>query len=427
MVCVHERAFAHSHTDAEQSHKNPCAMVAACAPCKQFHSERGLLVRAFECSGHWDAMLSDELRRSQRSRHSGSSSNVSFDAKHHGARLLQLAAAQMNDGRGNEHVERFLECASLELALSKGIGVRPTSALRADIVDAAYPLYANSFGLTLRSSTHVWGAHAFDAWTRGRRPLCEDLGLNETRHAQHTLEVVRRHCHAFTSAAAAATAATAAAATATATALSQSSSTQLLALEHKLAISMARQTPRNSSNSNHAYGLFLLAELASPPQSKMSLSCIESMMPCLPYVAVLAGQLPVSDRWVNADATEALSRAPSFDHTLAAQPLPRRQPHRPNQPSGRGLQSGGRYRSDRPRLDGQPPPSGRPSLPAAACRCLQHYLLRNHSPAPFPSALGAIRRTAATAPRPSPAVPSSAAASSAAAAIATIIAVDGTA
>ena len=192
-------------------------------------SVHGLLVRAFECPGPWETMLQD-------GRDDGS--RQIFDPARHGDRLLRLSleanvtsvsgTARTTTSSSSGAVGKFIECASHEL--SSASSLRPTTALRSDVVDPEYPVFANSFGLTLRSSTtRVAGAHAFDAWSRGRRPLCEELGINESRHAAHTLEVVGRNC-------AAATIAPDPDAT---TAYKYRHGSALLALEHKLAISLA--------------------------------------------------------------------------------------------------------------------------------------------------------------------------------------------
>jgi hypothetical protein len=106
-----------------------------------------------------------------------------------------MASVNASDVR----VQQFRNCARRETSpviLRDGpwvgsAGPRPTSVLRAGSINVEYATYANSFGLVLRGSTRVVGAHAFDAWTTKRRPTCKD----EDRHAALRFEVTQQFCN----------------------------------------------------------------------------------------------------------------------------------------------------------------------------------------------------------------------------------------
>ena len=127
--------------------------ASSCEPCRRFRSERGLLVRAFECAGDWEA-LPAAFRP-----------NVSwsaFDSYTHGARLL--AAWRSGGNSSSEHARHFRECARRELQPGDR-QPRPTSVLREGAVQADRLTYANAFGLILRSST------CMSATRRTRQPV----------------------------------------------------------------------------------------------------------------------------------------------------------------------------------------------------------------------------------------------------------------
>eukprot|EP00900_Chrysochromulina_parva_P003697 jgi/Chrpa1/13328/Chrysochromulina_OHIO_Genome00019868-RA len=106
-----------------------------------------------------------------------------------------MASVNASDVR----VQQFRNCARRETSpviLRDGpwvgsAGPRPTSVLRAGSINVEYATYANSFGLVLRGSTRVVGAHAFDAWTTKRRPTCKD----EDQHAALRFEVTQQFCN----------------------------------------------------------------------------------------------------------------------------------------------------------------------------------------------------------------------------------------
>ena len=182
------------------------AFSSMCEQCIQFRGS-GLLVRAFECEGGWAAMPISEQRApaGDSEKHDdgevhlpierfGPGHASSFYPPEYGASLLARAS-----NSSDEHVQRFNACAQQEIfptILRDGpwvgsAGPRPSSLLQESAVNVQYATYANSFGLTLRDSTRVVGAHAFDAWTTKPRPACKD----EDQQAALRLEAVRLFCN----------------------------------------------------------------------------------------------------------------------------------------------------------------------------------------------------------------------------------------
>ena len=174
-------------------------MAAACEQCEQFRSQSGLLVRAFECEGNWTvvpaATLVDANALDLPIERFGPGHDSTFYPPTHGASLLALARANSS----NSLLSHFSSCAWHEMlppiqrdGLWRGTpGPRPTSLLQAGNLNLEYATYANSFGLTLRDSTRVVGAHAFDAWTTKPKPFCED----EDQQAVLRLTAVSRFCN----------------------------------------------------------------------------------------------------------------------------------------------------------------------------------------------------------------------------------------
>lgn len=161
-------------------------------------------MRAFECEGNWSTMPPAMLQRSNSAlnlpiERFGPGHNSSFYPPTYGAGLL---AHSLSSSSSDEHLGRFHQCAQREVSptiLHKGpwhgsAGPRPTSLLRDDLLNVPYATYANSFGFTLRGSTRVIGAHAFDAWTTKPRPFCE----NEESQAARRMHAVRRFCSNMT-------------------------------------------------------------------------------------------------------------------------------------------------------------------------------------------------------------------------------------
>ena len=151
---------------------------STCDECRRFYSNRGLLVRAFECdvsSGWvgWNVELGNR-----------------FVSQRDGMRLLTDPSA--------DELARFQGCGLSELKLgprdegpAHTVQGRATSILRADITDPSNPTFASNFGLTLSPKTMTAGAYAFDAWTTTNRPFCR----NETRMADLRLHFVDSFCH----------------------------------------------------------------------------------------------------------------------------------------------------------------------------------------------------------------------------------------
>lgn len=178
---------------------NSSFSVWMCEQCTRFRSGSGLLVRAFECEGSWAQMPPSSILPPDNALHLpierfGPGHGSSFYPPAYGASLLALASSNSS----SEHVNRFNECARREVfptILHDGPwvgspGTRPTSLLQESNTNVEYATYANSFGFTLRGSTRVVGAHAFDAWTTKPRPLCKDEG----QQAALRLDAVRRFC-----------------------------------------------------------------------------------------------------------------------------------------------------------------------------------------------------------------------------------------
>ena len=171
-----------------------------CEPCFQFRS-KGMLVRAFECEGNWSSLpnastvLEDDTTLHLPIERYGPGHASSFYPPAYGAPLLAMASANASDSR----VQQFRNCARAETSpalLRDGpwvgsAGPRPTSVLRAGSINVEYATYANSFGFVLRGSTHVIGAHAFDAWTTSTRPKCKD----ESQQAALRFQAVQQFCY----------------------------------------------------------------------------------------------------------------------------------------------------------------------------------------------------------------------------------------
>ena len=165
-------------------------MQKHCDECKRFHSDRGLLVRAFECSH----LTAPPLRGHHHNWNTPLSS--SFSAPRDG-RLYLLANASASK------IEAFRACGNSELAGEKWVldassrraryelgASRPASVLRADLADPQQPTFAGNFGITLRSTAIITGAYAFDAWTTANRPFCTAEG----EQAASRLAAVEREC-----------------------------------------------------------------------------------------------------------------------------------------------------------------------------------------------------------------------------------------
>ena len=178
-------------------------MSSSCGQCNQFRSARGLLVRAFECEGDWHSMRSGRATAAATAANGlhlpieryGPGHVSSFYPPAYGASLLELASRNSSDTR----LSVFNKCAQREVnppiqRVGRWVGSagpRPTSLLLEKGINVRYATYANSFGFTLRKSTQIIGAHAFDAWTTKQRPFCED----ESLHAAVRLDFVRQFCH----------------------------------------------------------------------------------------------------------------------------------------------------------------------------------------------------------------------------------------
>jgi len=140
-----------------------------CDECRRFHSNRGLLVRSFECDL---ASLRHNHNRPL---------DQTFSAPRDGIRFLDNASL---------HEVAFLQmCALRELA---GANIsRPSSALRAsNAVNRDYTTYGNNFGLVLSEATNIRGAYSFDAWTTLNRRAC----ANESEQAAVRLRAVEQWC-----------------------------------------------------------------------------------------------------------------------------------------------------------------------------------------------------------------------------------------
>ena len=170
-------------------------MTSSCDQCRRFRSDRGLLIRSFECRSDWDALPTTACEKASDKAEtplshawlSDESNRIWFYPPTYGARLLARTAANASDDK----VRLFRRCAKNEISPAIGRSSRPTSLLREGYVNWEYATYANAFGLTLRGSTKTLGAHAFDAWTRGKRPNC---GNNESIQAELRLDAVNRLC-----------------------------------------------------------------------------------------------------------------------------------------------------------------------------------------------------------------------------------------
>ena len=107
-----------------------------CEECRRFQSDRGLLVRAFECEygsvlHGWNVPLSNQ-----------------FSAPRDGWRLLENAT--------KHDIASFQRCGEIEL--SGVLAQRPVTALRADMQLIDQPTHASNFGLTLAGTAAVAGA-----------------------------------------------------------------------------------------------------------------------------------------------------------------------------------------------------------------------------------------------------------------------------
>ena len=155
----------HSHTVMEPTD-------STCEQCRHFHSDRGLLVRAFECGLNRTASLHGLEHRGR------------FFSSRDGMHFLASAT--------DEEKKQFQECALDDLSLGprEAQQSRPASILRADVSGVVQPVYANNFGLTLSPKTNTAGAYAFDAWTTANRPLCR----NESDHANERLRAISSAC-----------------------------------------------------------------------------------------------------------------------------------------------------------------------------------------------------------------------------------------
>ena len=185
----------------EACHHRGHTGTSDCEPCTLFQSQHGVLVRAFECEGSWNSLPHDPAHEADTTHlrlpidSYGPGHASSFYPPAYGAPLLTMASVNASDVR----VQQFRNCARRETSpviLRDGpwvgsAGPRPTSVLRAGSINVEYATYANSFGLVLRGSTRVVGAHAFDAWTTKRRPTCKD----EDQHAALRFEVTQQFCN----------------------------------------------------------------------------------------------------------------------------------------------------------------------------------------------------------------------------------------